>query len=245
MHRNQILPTFLAFAFSVMPAAAQTYQGGDVIVNLDAIPKTQLPEPGQPYSAIVLKPPSSHRIHQHRAVAKTSSPPNTAAAPAKTGPAGQAAPTGVSTPVPFTFGEDQPITAPSPKVATKQALPVQTTKSAKGDIGQAGFAKRGAIRFEHDATEPQPSQINGIKLLASDLNSAIEAGATSIQLLAYGGSPGDKSSDARRISLLRARAIRQLLIDNGVPASRIDVRAMGGITDKGEPDRVDIYVRAS
>jgi hypothetical protein len=29
-----------------------------------------------------------------------------------------------------------------------------------------------------------------------------------------------------------------------VPADRIDVRAMGGATDKGEPDRVDVYVRA-
>jgi hypothetical protein len=63
--------------------------------------------------------------------------------------------------------------------------------------------------------------------------------------MAYGGAPGDKSSDARRIALKRATAIRQLLIDNGVPASRIDVRAMGGITDKGEPDRVDVYVHAS
>ena len=32
---------------------------------------------------------------------------------------------------------------------------------------------------------------------------------------------------------------------SGVPSNKIITKAMGGITDKGEPDRVDIYVRAS
>ena len=66
-----------------------------------------------------------------------------------------------------------------------------------------------------------------------------------MQLEAYGGSPGDKSSDARRLSLKRALAVRQLLIDDGVPSGRIDVRAMGGVDDKGPVDRVDVFVRAS
>ncbi len=245
MHWKLILPALFAFALSVMPALAQTSPDEDVIVNLDAIPKAQLLGPGRSYPGIVLRPPSKHRIHRNKAIAKTAFPPDKAAATAKPGSAAQAAPIGASTPAPFVFGEDQLIAAPTSKMATKQAPPPQTAKPAKGDVQQTGLAKRGAILFVHDATEPQPSQMNGIKLLAGDLNSAIEAGATSIQLLAYGGPPGDKSSDARRISLLRARAIRQLLIDNGVPASRIDVHAMGGITDKGEPDRVDIYVRAS
>ena len=54
-----------------------------------------------------------------------------------------------------------------------------------------------------------------------------------MQLLAYGGQRGDKSSDARRLSLKRALIVRQLLIDNGVPSERIDVRAMGGVDDNG------------
>ena len=60
----------------------------------------------------------------------------------------------------------------------------------------------------------------------------------------YGGAPGDKGSDARRLSLKRALAIRQVLIDNGVPSTKIDVRAMGGIDDHGNTDRVDVFVRA-
>ena len=63
-------------------------------------------------------------------------------------------------------------------------------------------------------------------------------------LLAYGGNRGDKGSDARRLSLKRALAIRQVLIDNGVSADRIDVRAMGGVDDTGPADRVDVFVKA-
>ena len=140
--------------------------------------------------------------------------------------------------LPFSFGGDE---LGSPAVPAKPA-----GKSQKqADAAPAGLAKRGAILFEHDSTDPQQSQVHGIQLLASDLNSAIEAGATSIQLVAFGGAPGDKSSDSRRIALKRAQSIRQILIDNGVPAARIDVQAKGGITDGGEPDRVDVYVKAN
>ena len=64
--------------------------------------------------------------------------------------------------------------------------------------------------------------------------------------IAYGGAPGDKSSDARRISLKRALAVREALIVDGVPADRIDVRALGGVSadDSGATDRVDIFVKA-
>ena len=109
---------------------------------------------------------------------------------------------------------------------------------------RAGLTKRGDVMFEKGVSNPSPAQFKGVKLLAGELSSALEAGASRIQLEAYGGAPGDKSSDARRLSLKRALAVRQLLIDNGVPSSRIDVRAMGGVDDKGPTDRVDVFVRA-
>jgi outer membrane protein OmpA-like peptidoglycan-associated protein len=83
-----------------------------------------------------------------------------------------------------------------------------------------------------------------VKLLAGEIATALDAG-NRVQLEAYGGSPGDKSSDARRLSLKRALAVRQLLIDNGVPSNRIDVRAMGGADDNGPNDRVDVFMRNS
>jgi flagellar motor protein MotB len=64
-----------------------------------------------------------------------------------------------------------------------------------------------------------------------------------VELQAFGGAKGDKGSDARRLSLKRALSIRQVLIDDGVSADRIDVRAMGGTDDTGPADRVDVYVK--
>jgi len=268
MHRMRIISllTVAALPLLAVPAAAQMYPGQDVIVNPAAIPRTQLLQPGQPYPGIMLHPPRHHR--RHRAVAKAdvpaeatspdsvsvaadSTPPpakprhvrHAAAAPAASTTA--APDQGASNALPFSFGEDTPPAAPPTRVAKAEPPPAQTGKPAKGDIQSQGYARRGQILFVHNSTDLQREQLHGISLLASDLNSAIEAGATSIQLMAYGGAPGDKSSDARRIALKRATAIRQVLIDNGVPAGRIDVRAMGGITDNGQPDRVDVYVRAS
>ena len=55
---------------------------------------------------------------------------------------------------------------------------------------------------------------------------------------------GDKGSDSRRLSLKRALVIRELLIEDGVPSEKIDVRAMGGTDDGGAADRVDVFLRA-
>ena len=65
-----------------------------------------------------------------------------------------------------------------------------------------------------------------------------------MQLLAFGGPPGEKSSNTRRLSLKRALVVRQILIDDGVPSERIDVRALGGTDDDGPPDRVDVFLKS-
>lgn len=123
---------------------------------------------------------------------------------------------------------------PAPQAAQK---PAKKTKS------EQGLTKRSQILFPQDATEPAPMAAAKLTALAGELSNALDAGADRVQLDAYGGKPGDKSSAARRISLKRALTIRQILIDNGVPSSRIDVRAMGGINDHGPHDRVDVYIR--
>ena len=45
-------------------------------------------------------------------------------------------------------------------------------------------------------------------------------------------------------ALKRALSIRQVLIDDGVSADRIDVQAAGGADDDGPADRVDVYIKA-
>lgn len=98
--------------------------------------------------------------------------------------------------------------------------------------------------FAEGAVDPAPDTITDLRNLASTLSATLK-GAGRVQLEAFGGMPGDKSSDARRLSLKRALAVRALLIEDGVPAERIDVRALGGVNDGGAPDRVDVFVHSS
>lgn len=53
------------------------------------------------------------------------------------------------------------------------------------------------------------------------------------------GEDGSKSS-ARRIALSRALSVRSYLMDKGVKAKRVDVRALGAETDRNPLDRVDL-----
>jgi outer membrane protein OmpA-like peptidoglycan-associated protein len=53
------------------------------------------------------------------------------------------------------------------------------------------------------------------------------------------GEDGSKSS-ARRIALSRALSVRSYLMDKGIKATRVDVRAMGSETERSPLDRVDL-----
>jgi outer membrane protein OmpA-like peptidoglycan-associated protein len=110
--------------------------------------------------------------------------------------------------------------------------------------GVEGLAKQGVILFAHDADTPADTAIDSIRLLAGQLNTGLSRAQSRIELMAFGGTKGDKGSDARRLSLKRALAIRQVLIDAGVSSARIDVHAQGGVDDSGPTDRVDVYIRS-
>jgi len=140
------------------------------------------------------------------------------------------------------FGNQQ---ASAPKPAPAAKPPVKTASAAPPPSNNdAGLTKRSVILFAKDAADPAEGALGAIKFLASDLNSAMTRSASRVELQAYAGAKGDKGSDARRLSLKRALAIRQVLIEDGVSADRIDVRAMGGVEDSGPADRVDVFVRA-
>jgi outer membrane protein OmpA-like peptidoglycan-associated protein len=135
--------------------------------------------------------------------------------------------------------------APSPvkPVRTASAIPppAATTPSA---AAAAGMKRQSSILFPVGESSPASGDVGAIHSLAANLNAALAAGASRIQLDAFGGPRGDKSSDSRRLSLKRALVVRELLIEDGVPSEKIDVRAMGGVDDSGVADRVDVFVRA-
>ncbi|MBW8708245.1 MAG: OmpA family protein [Alphaproteobacteria bacterium] len=120
----------------------------------------------------------------------------------------------------------------------------QKTAPAGPTTGNESLTKRSVILFAKDAPDPAKAALGAIKFLANDLNAAMSGPNARVELQAFGGAKGDKGSDARRLSLKRALAIRQVLIDDGVAPDRIDVRAMGGVDDTGPADRVDVFVKA-
>ena len=118
------------------------------------------------------------------------------------------------------------------------------TVEASADASAEGLAKQGVILFAHDADAPADSALDSIRMLAGQLNNGMTRTQSRVELMAYGGNKGDKGSDARRLSLKRALAIRQVLIDSGVSSARIDVHAQGGVDDTGPTDRVDVYIKS-
>ncbi|MGE5538108.1 MAG: OmpA family protein [Gemmatimonas sp.] len=60
------------------------------------------------------------------------------------------------------------------------------------------------------------------------------------QIIAYAAGTNDTASQARRLSLSRALAVRSYLIEKGIASTRLDVRALGHQVESGSPDRVDI-----
>ena len=132
---------------------------------------------------------------------------------------------------------------PSPQRVARVEPPPARTQPQRNPEADSG-SKRGVVLFAPNATDPSVSVLQSVKSLAGDLSAALAQGTSQVQLLAFGGQRGEKSSDTRRLSLKRALIVRQILIDGGVPSERIDVRAMGGADDNGPLDRVDVFLKS-
>lgn len=216
----------------------------------------QLLTPGEKGGPISLHMPSKHRVTtgdvaaapRPKRVAVAAPPPAPKPKPApkqeaKAAPQ-QAPATGSNT---FGMPDYSNVFGGQPAKPAPAAKPLTKTASATpppASSGEAGLTKRSVILFAKDASDPAEGALGAIKFLANDLNTAMTRSASRVELQAYAGAKGDKGSDARRLSLKRALAIRQVLIEDGVSADRIDVRAMGGVDDSGPADRVDVFVRA-
>jgi len=168
-------------------------------------------------------------------IAKAEPPPARTPAPAP-----DANPFGGATDLSNVFGN---ASKTAPKIASNAPPPTRTAPAGP-TTGNESLTKRSVILFAKDAPDPAKQALGALKFLAGDLNSAMSTPNARIELQAFGGTKGDKGSDARRLSLKRALAIRQVLIEDGVSADRIDVRAMGGVDDKGPADRVDVFVKS-
>ena len=252
------------------PANAQMYPGADVTVNPGALGapgpayRGGLLPPGaksRNLPPVHLHMPATHhrRRHHHHHVArrkpkhvarhKTEDETQTAKAEPAPAPAEKPGPPPASTTdntapaaIPFSLGP------PSAAPAEKPAPPKHKTLAATAPMPKItltkGLSKQAAVLFDSGSSDLSDNSTARLNDLAFSLKTALTNGADHVELVAYGGAPGDKSSAARRLSLKRALAVRQALIVDGVPADRIDVRALGGVTDNGATDRVDIFVKS-
>lgn len=128
-------------------------------------------------------------------------------------------------------------TAPPPS-ETKAAAPPEV--AALPPPGQpVASEKPKSIAFAVGAAtlaDPAKQDLSGI---AQALNANPDL---RLQIVAYASGADDNASQARRLSLSRALAVRSYLIDAGVRSTRMDVRALGNKFDTGPGDRVDLII---
>lgn len=268
------LPAIIWLASATLAGAQTIDNGTEVRVNPVAGSGSVLLYPGGEYMRVVpqlLEPGQSDRpirLHMptHRAprVADTEEKPETSGyVPNLTGEASRPKPApkpkvakAVEAPSPpaDTSGYVSNLTGDAPQGAaslfqygaspSKPKTQVARAEPAPAQTQVPGLTKQSMILFAHDAADPAQSALGNLKLLAVQLNGAMTSPGARVEIQAYGGPKGDKGSDSRRLSLKRALAIRDVLIEDGVPSERINVHAMGGVDDGGPTDRVDVYTKA-
>jgi outer membrane protein OmpA-like peptidoglycan-associated protein len=120
-----------------------------------------------------------------------------------------------------------------------------TTASAGGtEAAAAPTLVDGQLRiaFTKDSAEIPDAAKSELDSLAQKMTAD---GTMRIELTAYASGTPDTATQARRLSLLRALAVRSYLIRQGVASTRMDVRALGDKV-QGEPsDRVDLVPNSS
>jgi outer membrane protein OmpA-like peptidoglycan-associated protein len=131
------------------------------------------------------------------------------------------------------------------KPTTDETFPVEITgipedpNASRTPIDPtAGFAVMSRVRFPKGASDIPATAHPALDTIAERLLTS----HVRVRLAAFSGKAGGDDSDARRLSLARALAIRAYLVSKGVPVERMDVLAFGG-PPNGSTDRVDVLVR--
>jgi len=132
-----------------------------------------------------------------------------------------------------------PAPAPAPPVTAAQAPAAAPAQTAAAPA--AARAAGGALATIPFAAGSPDLNDQGKAALATVLD-ALKSDATArLQIQAFASGGDDQGGQARRLSLSRALAVRGQLIEQGIAATRMDVRALGRTND-GPPDRVDILL---
>lgn len=238
MQRSVILT--LALALLATPALAPMARGQITIDlrALDAVPPAQgqtrpvqlRPRPAPPPPAPPQAPAQAQAAPAQATPAQAT--PAQAAAPAT--PAPPAATLPIVTPPTATL---PPIPDPTPKADATPPAPPPVAADATAKAAPAPAIGGMRVSFDAGATDLSPGSVAAIKEFIA---AAPASDTASYNVVAYASGKADDPSTARRVSLSRAMAVRAALMADGVPSSRIYVRALGTQSADGPPDRVDI-----
>ena len=138
-----------------------------------------------------------------------------------------------------------PDVAPLPRVAAPQQAAPQVAAQAQQPAAPRVAARPPAdeqpnrILFTGGSDQLPEKAKETLRRIAGELSTGDEL---RVQLLAYAQGTPETASQARRLSLSRALAVRSYLIERGVRSTRMDVRALGNKVEGGPADRVDVVL---
>jgi outer membrane protein OmpA-like peptidoglycan-associated protein len=130
-----------------------------------------------------------------------------------------------------------PLQPPPPPHASPPPEPAPVVAGAVGEAIPVPGGVR--VTFAAGAAELNPETDAALQKLARLAAGSAEA---TVSVVAYAAGSPDDPSTTRRLSLSRALAARTVLIAEGIPSTRIFVRALGAPTGEGPADRVDVTV---
>jgi outer membrane protein OmpA-like peptidoglycan-associated protein len=125
---------------------------------------------------------------------------------------------------------------PQPPMPAPAAMPVSATSQQVASI-PASNGSAGRLLFDGGSATLSDSARQALDGLASQL----AGNEQRLKVVAFAAGQTNNASQARRLSLSRALAVRAYLIDKGIRSTRIDVQAMGAPENANGPaDRVDL-----
>ncbi len=128
------------------------------------------------------------------------------------------------------------ITRPIRKAAPTKPRQTASLPTSAGKSGAPNMVRLGFKGGQAKLPAPAVKQLDAV---VARLTKKI---SLRLQLLAYADGATTSGSQARRLSLSRALAVRSYLIEKGIRSTRIDVRALGNQVKGSPADRVDVII---
>jgi outer membrane protein OmpA-like peptidoglycan-associated protein len=128
---------------------------------------------------------------------------------------------------------------PLPEAPFEVAALPSKAEPIKKEPAKEGNIPNTQIIFGETDTEIPPAMESNLGGIAKQL---VDNPRSTVSVIAYASGGKGQASNARRISLSRALAVRAYLIDQGANSLQINVQAMGNKT-KGQIERADIFLK--